>query len=212
MNRQLALAVGGLMAVAGCAHNTQVAGGMLAPATPVSNTWLPAGAVLDTRLNQSIGTKSSREGEAISATVVNPLIAQDGSVAIPAGAVLDGTITGLHHAGFPTEQAVIRVNFDRLRMNGRSYPFSGVISDVNVENRGNTLTSAATSRAAVTGAVAGAALGTIFTGGALSGLVTGGLLGAGAGTAVSLGVGNAESFIPEGSRMQVQATQGVRLR
>src|SRR5579872_4798261 len=129
MNRQLALAVGGLLAVAGCAHNTQVASGTLAPVTPASNNWLPAGAVIDTRLNQTIGTKQSHEGEAISATVVNPLIAQDGSVAIPAGAVLRGTITGLHHASFPTDQGVIRVNFDQLQMNGRDYPFRGTISD-----------------------------------------------------------------------------------
>lgn len=213
MNRQLALAVGGLLAVAaGCAHNTQVASGTLAPAVPATNRFLPAGSLIDARLNQTIGTKSSREGDAVSATVVDPLIAQNGTTAIPAGAVLTGTVTGLHHASFPTDQGVIRVNFTTLRMDGRDYPFAGSIASVNVENRGNSLTSAATSRAAVTGAVAGAALGTIFTGGALSGLVTGGLLGAGAGTAVSLGVGNAESFIPEGSRMQIQAMQGIRLR
>jgi hypothetical protein len=213
MNRHLALVIGGLIATAGCANKAQVQAGELAPVTPLNSSRLPAGTVINTRLNQTVGTSSSREGESFSATVVDPVIAENGSTVIPEGAILSGRITGLHSAREPGDQSVIRLNFDRLAMRGRDYPFDGAISSVNVQNRVTGESAHSIVRPAVTGAAAGAVLGAIISGGELSKIITGGLIGAAAGTVISLGTGvGSEAVIPAGSLMQVQATQSVRLR
>ena len=41
-------------------------------------------ATIDVRLDQEIGTKSSKVGDSFSATVVNAVVAQNGATAVPA--------------------------------------------------------------------------------------------------------------------------------
>jgi hypothetical protein len=199
-------------AIAGCASGTKVnsAAGELAPATPPNRFFIPAGTVTMARFNQSIST-NNRDGDEFTATVTQPVYAQDGSVAIPVGAMFRGVVTGVHAAKVPGERNVIRLNIDALRMNGRTYPFMANISDVRVEN--STGASKRTIRNTAIGAAAGAALGAVLTGADASGIITGGLLGAGAGAVISLGQGNnTPATIPAGSAVTIQATQGVAVR
>jgi hypothetical protein len=195
-------------AFAACASGTQVSsGGEVAAATPANANWLPAGTTMNARFDQSIST-ASHEGDAFSATVTDNVYAQNGAIAVPAGAVLRGHITGVHSGTLPTDQNVIRLNFETLDMNGRSYPFSASISNVNVQNSSNN-----TVRNATTGAAAGAVLGAVLSGGELSKIVTGGLLGAAAGTVISMGQGGTSSAtIPAGSTVTVRSNQAVQVR
>ena len=205
------LAFGGVAALAACASTPRVeAAGEVAPATPTSSRYMPAGSSLDVRLDQSLGASNNREGDSFSATVINPLLAQDGATVVPAGAEVYGHITGLTKASLPGQQSAIRLDFDRLRFNGRDYPFEASVSNVNVENQPSPASSAA--KGAVTGAAAGAVLGAILGGGDLSKLIEGGLLGAAAGTAISLGKDAAHAQIPAGSTMTLRSTHDVQLR
>ena len=213
MIRTMALLVAAAVAAAGCATTPQVqAGGEVAPATPSNGTFLPVGTTMDARLNQSLAATTTREGDQFTATVVDPVVAQDGETAIPAGAMLTGHVTGIHSGTIPGDQSVVRVDFDNLSFNGRSYPFSGSVASVNVVNPPKSASSSVV-KGAVTGAAAGAVLGAIISGGDLSKIVTGGLLGAAAGTVISLGTsGGSDAVIPAGSTLQVRATQAVQLR
>jgi hypothetical protein len=205
------LAFGGLAALAGCASTPRVeAAGEVASATPTSGRYMPAGSSLDVRLDQTLGASSSRDGDTFSATVINPLLAQNGVTVVPAGAEVYGHVTGVSKANLPGQQSVIRLDFDRLRFNGRDYPFDASVSNVNVQNQSSTTSS--TEKSAVTGAAAGAVLGAILGGGDLSKLIEGGLLGAAAGTAISLGKDAARAEIPAGSTMTLRATHDVQLR
>lgn len=213
MHRQLSIVLGGLVAVAGCASNARVsAAGEVAPAVPVNANYLPVGTTFNVRLNQTLGTTTSHDGDQFTATVIDPVVAQNGMTAVPAGAVLNGHITGLHNPTIPGEQAVVRLDFDNLMMNGVSYPFNGSISNVAVENQSTGVNRSSITRSAVTGAAAGAVLGAVIGGAELSKIITGGLLGAAAGTVISLGTGGTEAVIPSGSTMTVRATQPVTLR
>lgn len=215
MKRHLALMVGTLCALAGagCARNAQVeSSGEVAPATPANRSVIPAGTAMTARLNQSLGTSASKEGDQFTATLTNAVTAQNGATAIPTGATLHGHVTGLHAATLPTDQAVIRLAFDSLSFFGRSYPFDGSISNVAVRNESGNPSTSSTVRDAVTGAAAGLVLGAIITGGDLSKMITAGLLGAAAGTAISLGTGTGQAVIPEGTTMTVRSTQEVRVR
>lgn len=197
--------------VGGCASGTQVtSGGDVASVTPANRNYLPVGTTMTVHLDQSIST-ASHEGDTFSATVIDPVYASDNTIAVPVGASLFGHITGVHAATLPTEQNVIRLNFDELRLNGRSYPFSGAISNVAVQNKNSAGSN--TARAAATGAAAGAVLGAVLGGGELSKIITGGLLGAAAGTVISMGVGNStQATIPAGSTVVVRSTQPVQVR
>ena len=213
MKRHIALMVGALAAVAGCARNAQVeSSGEVAPAVPANSSVVPAGTSMNARLNQSLGTSSSKEGDQFTATLTNAVMAQNGSTAIPVGATLFGHVTGLHAANLPTDQAVIRLAFDSIAFFGRSFPFDASISNVAVKNESGNPSSSTTARDAAAGAAAGLVLGAIITGGDLSKMITAGLLGAAAGTAISLGTGSGQAVIPAGTTMTVRSTQQVRVR
>jgi hypothetical protein len=117
-------------------------------------------------------------------------------------------VTGVH-SGTIADPNVIRLNFETLDMRGNSYPFSGSVSNVSVKNGASN----STVRDATTGAVAGAALGAVLGGVQLSKIITGGLLGAAAGTVISLGTGDASTAtIPAGSTVTVRSNEGVQVR
>jgi hypothetical protein len=164
------------------------------------------------RLNQSLGTSASKEGDQFTATVTNAVVAQNGATAVPSGAMLYGHVTGLHSATLPTDQALIRLAFDSISFNGRAFPFDASISNVAVKNESGNPSTSTTVRDAAAGAAAGAVLGAIISGGDLSKMITAGLLGAAAGTAISLGTGTGQAVIPSGTTMTVRSTQEVRIR
>src|SRR5881394_2695536 len=162
MTKQLALALGGLIAVAACSQNARVeSSGEVSPATPANRNTLPAGTTITVKLNESLGTTSSHEGDRFTATVSDPVMAQNGTRAVPAGAMVFGHVSGIHSANLPTEQAVIRLAFDSLSISDRTYPFDASISSVTVRNEATNATTSSTVKGATTGAAAGAVLGAI---------------------------------------------------
>jgi hypothetical protein len=204
MHTHTALMLSFAALTAACAAGTtRTAGGELAPVSPVNGNWLPAGTSMNARLNQSIETVASRSGDSFSATVINPVYAQDGTVAIPAGTILHGRITGVHNATAPGEQSLIRLAFEDLQMHGRTYPVTASISNVVLERP---------TTAAARGAAAGTAPGTVISGAELSKMLKSGLLGAATGTVISMGVGGTENVMPAGSTMTVRTNEDVRIR
>lgn len=209
MFRHYILAAATLVGAGACASGTKVtAGGDVASVTPANRDFLPVGTTMNVRLDQQIST-SNREGDTFSATIVDPVYAQDNTIAVPAGSTLFGHVTGVHRASLPTEQNIIRLNFDELRLRGHAYPFNGTISNVTVRNQGSNNAV----RNAVAGGAAGAVIGAVLSGGELSSAITGGLIGAGAGAAISMGIGNSsDAVIPAGSNVTVRSTQPVQVR
>jgi hypothetical protein len=213
MKRQHTIAIAALVAAAGCATGTRVeSGGEVAPAIPGNGSVLPAGTAMRVRLNESIGTISSREGDQLTATVVDNVRATNGVDIVPEGSMLFGRVTGVHRSAVPGEKSVMRIAFDSVRIRGFSYPFDGTIEQVNVETERTDPTKASVAQDAGVGAIAGAAFGAIIGGAELANIVTGGLLGAAAGTVISLGYGSTQSVIPAGTHMTVRSGEMIRLQ
>lgn len=213
MTRYIAITLAAAFAAGACASGTRVeSAGEIAPATPMNGAVLPAGTTLRVRLNESVGTRSSHEGDQFTTVVTEAVRASNGVDAVPEGSMLFGHVSGLHSANVPGEHAVIRLAFDSVRIRGESYPFDAMISDVNVTREQTDPTTAGVAKEAGVGAIAGAALGVIIGGAELSKIITGGLLGAAAGTVISLGTGSTQSVIPSGTRMTVRSTETVRMR
>jgi hypothetical protein len=212
--KRIGTAVVTIAAVAACASNPRVetAGGEIStPATPANARTLPTGTMLDLTLQQQLGTQSSHTGDTFSATVANPVIAQNGRTTIPAGARVWGHVSGVHAASNATESAALVLDFDSLTFNGRQYPFEANITATNLQSQGGASTSQTVKSAAI-GAVAGGVLGAILSGPDRDKILLGAGVGAVAGTAISLGRDGENGVLPAGSHLSVQTTESVALR
>jgi hypothetical protein len=214
-----ASALGTAFVLAACAGATQRAttvesGGDVAMSsagvTPVDSRSIPVGARLVATLDQSLGTKGNKAGDAFTATVAQTLYASNGSIVVPAGAKIEGRVTATDDSDNATEPALIRLAFDRIRFDGRSYPFSASIVQSSPVQTSEKSSSDRTKQIVIGGAV-GAALGSILSGGDLDKIVIGGAIGAAAGSIVSLGT-EVNATLPAGSQMTVEATQTTAIR
>jgi hypothetical protein len=220
-NRTLAItAAAAFVAIAACSSATRrttvESGGEVASSTdvtsvmPANNRTIPAGVTLVAMLDQTLGTKESKPGDNFTTTVSNTLYAEDGSVVVPAGAKIEGRVTALDDSDNATEPALIRLTFDRIRFNGRSYPFAADIVQSDPVQTGNT-SSSDRNRQIIIGGAVGAAVGAILGNKDLDKIVIGGALGAAVGSIVSLG-NEVNAKLPAGSRMTLRATQTTMLR
>jgi hypothetical protein len=193
--------------LAACARtHVQTAAGTVAPAiTPANTRMLPVGAELIVKTDEKLNEKD-HVGQEFSATVTENLHAQNGQIAVPEGAKVYGHITALKEAPHAGDPSVIKVDFDRLVVNGRSRPFNASVVKVEPPNLSNE-----TLKKAGIGAAAGAVLGAIITGGEFGGIAAGGAIGAAAGTVISLGT-DREPELPEGTRLTLRTTEKVQLR
>jgi outer membrane lipoprotein SlyB len=195
------------VALAACATTkVQSAGGGLAGVTPANTRMLPAGSALSVRTNAKLSGKHNSVGDEFSVTVTDNLDAQNGEITVPEGAMIYGHITALQEAPHAGDPSVIRVDFDRIVVNGRSRAFNARVTKVEPPSLSNE-----TLKKAGIGAAAGAVLGAIISGGELGGIATGGVIGAAAGTVISLGM-DREPELPEGTRMTLRTTQATTLR
>jgi hypothetical protein len=196
----------------GCARQATIesAGDVDISATPADARSLPSGTTLSVTLDQEIGTKSSKVGDTFVATVTDQVVAQNGAVAVPTGAKVYGKITGLDNSDRVGEQAAIKVDFERIVVNGTSNPLYARVTATNLQTRGGDTRDETLKKAGI-GAAAGAVLGAVVGGADLDKILLGGALGAAAGTVVSLGMGDVEGVLPAGTAMTLQTTRTVAL-
>jgi hypothetical protein len=201
----------------GCASNQRTTTvesggdvGSISEVTPVDNRTIPIGATLTATLDQSLGTKISKAGDAFTATVSSALLAQDGSTVVPAGAKIEGRVTATDDSDNATEPALIRLAIDRIRFDGKTYPLSAaVVRSSAVQTSGQS--SADRTRQVIIGGAVGAAIGAILGDRDLDKIIIGGALGAAAGSIISLGT-EVNATLPAGSQMALRATQATVLR
>lgn len=199
--------------LSGCARQAVVEspGDVDIVATATDARSLPAGATLEVRLDQEIGTKSSRVGDTFTATVTNAVVAQNGQTVVPAGSKIHGKVTGLDTSDRAGDQAAIRIDFERIEVNNTSHPFAARVTATNLQTRGGDTRDETLQKAGV-GAAAGAVLGAIVSGGDLDKILLGGALGAAAGTVISLGMGDVEGVLPAGTTMTLQTTRVISMQ
>ena len=158
-------------------------------------------------LNNDLTTKLSQQGDLFTMTVRDPGQFE--------GAVIEGAVGSVDQGGRLTGRSSMSLNFERIRLNGQTYKFSGVLGSVRllngntieVDNEGSTQGSNKTTqtiqRAGVATAV-GAIIGAIAGGG--KGAAIGGIIGAagGAGTVFIQGKDNLE--LPAGTELTIRAS------
>jgi len=195
-----------------CSRATTVesSGGEVATPTPVNANSLPTGSVVTVSLDQQVGTKASKVGDSFSATVVDPIVAANGQTVVPAGAKVYGKVTGLQDSNNAGQKAAIRLDFEKINVNGVERPFEAKITATQLQTQGQDSRDETLKKAGI-GAAAGAVLGAVLGGGDVSKILGGAAIGAAAGTVVSLGTGEVDAVLPAGSKMTLQTTQQVTL-
>jgi hypothetical protein len=165
---------------------------------------------MQVRLNNELGTGSSKVGDTFTATVLNDVRASNGNVAVPSGSTVRGTVTAVDDSDDVTDAAVIKLAFNQLTINNQNYPFEARIEATDLKQQGDTRKE--TVQKAGVGAAAGAVLGAVLGDADLKSILVGAAVGAAAGTAVSLGMGDVEGTLPVGTVFTIQATEQVSLR
>lgn len=202
------------LATSACARTATVEStGDVAPSptvTPATSSSLPVGTTMQVRLNNELGTESSKVGDTFTATVLNDVRASDGNIAVPSGSTVRGTVTAVDDSDNATEPAVIKLDFDQITIENENYPFEARIEATELQQQGDTREE--TLKKAGVGAAAGAVLGAVLGDADLKSIIVGAAVGAAAGTAVSLGAGDVEGTLPIGTVFTIQATEQVSLR
>ena len=208
----LAFAALALAACGGHRYTTVESGGEIErPVRPINGTFVPTGTTLEVKLDQTLGTKQSKVGDAFTATVQSTLTAQNGEIVVPAGAKVEGRVTALDDSDHAGDQALIRLDFDRITMNGQSYDLDASIVRAMPQESGRDSRTETIGKAAA-GAVAGGIIGAVIGDRDAKNIALGALAGAAAGTALSLGFGDVEPVLPAGSTMTLRVSQAVTLR
>jgi hypothetical protein len=121
-----------------------------------------------------------------------------------------GKVTGLQESNNAGQKAAIRLDFERININGTDHPFEANITATNLVTTGQDTRDETLKKAGI-GAAAGAVLGAVIGGGDLSKILGGAAIGAAAGTVISLGTGEVNAALPAGSKMTLQTTQQVAM-
>ncbi|MBT8477322.1 MAG: hypothetical protein KJO06_00290 [Gemmatimonadetes bacterium] len=180
------------------------------PRTPTYRDMsVSAGSLLQVSLDQELSTKSANVGDKFTVTLLAPVTDATGLV-IPAGTKIQGEVTALEVSGSAGKQAMIRLDFGQLLLDGESHQVALTVSEANATTRDRK----STEEKAVTigaGAVVGGILGRVI-GGNATGTIIGGVAGAAAGTAIALGTGDVDAVLEEGSEMTLRVEETFSVR
>jgi hypothetical protein len=137
---------------------------------PTANE-IPVGTEFDVRLQTPLSSKTSEVEDRFDATTMVDLKDDRGRVLVPAGSTMRGVVSSVKRAGRIERTGSMTVAFDRVTINGRSYPMRGTVTQA-LESEG---IRGEAERIGI-GAGAGAILGAILGGakGALAGILIGG--------------------------------------
>jgi hypothetical protein len=169
---------------------------------------IPDGTLLTARLNEDLTTRRANNGDRFTMTVTSP-----GQFN---GAVIEGYISNVDRSGRVAGRAEMGLEFERLRMNGRTYEFGGYIEqvrtpdgeNVRVNSEGSvkeddSQTNRTIARSGI-GAALGAIIGGIASGG--KGAAIGAAIGAGTGAGTVLVQGRDDLDLARGSEFTIRTS------
>ncbi len=171
---------------------------------------VPAGTSLALTLNETLSTETNHQGDSFSATLAEPIMDANGMVLIPAGATVNGTVTGVQKSGHVGETAVLKLAFQSISSGGKTYPLEASVLEANPERKNRTSTGANVGKVAA-GAAAGAILGKVL-GKSTGSTVKGAVIGAAAGTAIAMGTADVDAVLPAGSRVVIRLDAPVDVK
>lgn len=164
---------------------------------------IPAGTEFEAELQSRLSVEEADEGDSFHATV-SEAVTRNGRTLVPEGALIHGRVTAVQQAaeGRPN---VLKLAFDRIEIDGRSYPMNVELTEANPRSRSGEMLKKVGAGTAL-GAVVGGVIG-----GDLEGALIGAGVGAAAGTAVALGTQEEEGVLERGSEIRLVSREAIAL-
>ena len=165
---------------------------------------VPAGTMLNVRMNHPISARHSFVGMRVPAFIDNPLFDRGGNVVVPRGAPATLEVVGLRRASNTRGRDRIMLAVESVHVGRRSYDVATNHIEVVGRSEGRR-----TGRNIARGAVGGAAVGGLIGGGtgAAVGAATGGTTGA-----IVSGSGRRNTAVGPETRLQFRLAAPVRIR
>jgi hypothetical protein len=166
---------------------------------------LPVGTEIRALLEDSIHSLRNSEGQRVTARIADDLRASDGSVIVPAGAVVRLGIARLRPARTKSARdGELELRADSLVVAGRASPLSAEVRSVPHELHGRGVTAGEVEKVAA-GAAVGAAAGGVITG-KTKGAVIGGAVGAAGGAVVAAQTSSRDVVVPPRTAIKMVLT------
>lgn len=169
---------------------------------------IASGTKLTLTLDQKLSTEHAAVGDLFTATLQTP-VTDDRTVIAPAGSRVRGMVTAVQKSGGAGKEAILKVNFEELEVDGEAYPLQATLLEANPTLEG-TRTTGQRIGAGAAGSGAGAIIGAIIGDG--TGAIIGAVAGAAAGTAISMGTEDKNAVLAEGSEIVIQLDAPVVVR
>ena len=171
---------------------------------PAPTPMVGEGTKIDLSATDSINSRHSKKGDAVTATTPSPVNDASGRAVIPAGAVFSGTISDIAPAEHPGGQGRLVLTFSRVSFGGKSYAVQATVDTMATTYKGRGITGGEAVKVG-----AGTAIGAL-AGRLLGGNKKGTLIGAAAGAAAGVGVAAAtrdvDIILPAGGLIRVTLT------
>ena len=165
---------------------------------------VPAGTSVTVSLGSAIGSKMSQAGQTFNGSVAKDVLV-GGTVAIPKGATVSGTVTDAKPLGKFAGGAVLQVRLDSITLNGADLPVQAALRTFSAKGKGK--------RTAVMtggGAALGGIIGALAGGG--KGAAIGMAAGAGAGAGGSAFTANKDIVLPAESDVSFELSQPFEVK
>ena len=175
-----------------------------APARAAMRT-LSAGAKFDIAATDTISSRTAKTGETFTARVVEDVKNAAGQVVIPAGAVVNGTITDVKPAPNPRTPGTLTLSVTSVTVGGNTYPIDAAVDSIETTHKGRGVTTGDAAKVGG-GAVAGAILGRVL-GGNRKGTIIGGVVGGAVGAAAANATKDSDIVLPAGAHIIIRLTK-----
>lgn len=177
------------------------------PPEPAAPAIVPEGTTMVFRVDETVSTGSHEVGDAFTARLVEPALATDGSVALPAGTSSRWVVTRSEDDGGDEGQALLAFGLQSVDVGGAPTAIEATVTDTDIQSDAGDSTTESVAKVAV-GAAAGALIGQIL-GGDTESTLRGAGVGAVVGTVVALTTGEGEARLAEGSTVTVRLDQDL---
>lgn len=171
-------------------------------AKPVSRT-LATGTAISAKFDAGISSRTHKAGQTLTGTVASDVKDKTGRTVIPAGSKVHLTITAIKESERKSDKTgKLVLTPTRVEIAGKTYPVTGSATALDRTLKDRKTNAGDLAKVGV-GAGAGALLGTAVSGGSTKGAVIGGIAGAAVGTQRAIETQDRDVVVPAGSRLKV---------
>jgi uncharacterized protein YfiM (DUF2279 family) len=180
------------------------------PAASTATRSLAAGTAIAAKFDAGISSRTHKAGQKLTGTVSSDVKDKSGRVVIPKGSTVLLMISAIHESENKSDKTgKLVLTPTKVVIAGRTYPLAGSAAALDRTLKDRKTNAGDVAKVGI-GAGAGALLGTAVSGGSTKGAVIGGVAGAAVGTQRAVETQDRDVVVPSGSRLKVTLTAPFR--